>query len=346
VSVDGYVCGADAGGTKTACVVASRDGEILARTVGRGVAFHGPTVRAGMLDGLTAAVVDACLQAEVDPLRLNQLVVGLAGVDDRHHELEAARALRAWLPATAIEVVNDASVALEATVVERPAMILMAGTGSIAYGESTDGAAARVGGWGHVFGDEGSAYAIAVAGLRAVLREVDGRGAATLLTPAATRHFSLEEPAGVVSLTEVVSADPAVGASYAREVFAAWAAGDEVAADIIHRAADTLTEMSLALLHQLRVRPTVPVPVALAGTVLLKQPEYASLVAEGISSQAPNAVVSPADGTPVLGAALRALRLSAAGTDMAQLLEWRLRLAASFERLDETTPVAPVSRNR
>ena len=70
-------------------------------------------------------------------------------------------------------VVNDALVALEAGAPGRPGVVLIAGTGSIAYGRNAQNQSARAGGWGYMLGDEGSGYWIGRAALRAVLREAD-----------------------------------------------------------------------------------------------------------------------------------------------------------------------------
>ena len=82
-----------------------------------------------------------------------------------------------------ILVVNDALIALQAGVGDAPGIVIVSGTGSIAYGRNDRGEASRAGGWGYVLGDEGSGYWIGRLALRAVVRHADGRGRATSLTP-------------------------------------------------------------------------------------------------------------------------------------------------------------------
>ena len=93
-------------------------------------------------------------------------------------------------------VVNDALVALEAGAPGEPGVVIISGTGSIAYGRNAAGEAARSGGWGYVLGDEGSGYWIGRAALRAVLREADERGPKTALTPLLLEHFGVAAGAG------------------------------------------------------------------------------------------------------------------------------------------------------
>ena len=79
-----------------------------------------------------------------------------------------------------VVVVNDALVALEAAIPGGPGVVIISGTGSIAYGRNAAGEAARAGGWGYVLGDEGSGYWIGRAALRAVdepWTELAGEGA-------------------------------------------------------------------------------------------------------------------------------------------------------------------------
>ena len=90
------------------------------------------------------------------------------------------------------------SIALVAGVGDEPGVVIVAGTGSIAYGRNARGEAARAGGWGYVLGDEGSGYWIGRLALRAVVRQADGRGAATALTPRMLAHFGVSRPQDLI----------------------------------------------------------------------------------------------------------------------------------------------------
>ena len=90
-------------------------------------------------------------------------------------------------------VVNDALVALVAGAGDAEGVVVVAGTGSIAYGRDASGRAARAGGWGYLLGDEGGGFWIGRAALMAVVRQFDGRGPVTLLTPMILEHLELSD---------------------------------------------------------------------------------------------------------------------------------------------------------
>src|SRR5260221_4700209 len=85
-------------------------------------------------------------------------------------------------PDVAVEVRHDAKAALYAGNPAGCGVVLISGTGSIAYGRNDQGAEARCGGWGYLVGDEGSAVGIGQEGLRAASYDHDGRGSPTRVT--------------------------------------------------------------------------------------------------------------------------------------------------------------------
>src|SRR5204863_8777101 len=116
-----------------------------------------------------------------------------------------------------ILVVNDALIALQAGVGEDPGIVIVSGTGSIAYGRR-NGEAARAGGWGSVLGDEGIGYWIGRLALRAVVRHADGRGRPTTLTPRLLAHFGAERAAELIQKVYHEELSPAAIASLAHYV--------------------------------------------------------------------------------------------------------------------------------
>jgi N-acetylglucosamine kinase-like BadF-type ATPase len=122
----------------------------------------------------------------------------MAGVD-READASIMRALMRRIGYKArIVIANDALIALVAGVGSAPGVVLIAGTGSIAYGRNARNEAARAGGWGYVLGDEGSGYWIGRQALRAVVRASDGRGPQTSLTPLVLEHYGAAQASGLV----------------------------------------------------------------------------------------------------------------------------------------------------
>jgi N-acetylglucosamine kinase-like BadF-type ATPase len=318
------ICGVDAGATKTDCAICDCSGQILARIV------SGPSAmisRGETLASKLARTVDMAHHGVPVPRSgVDVVVIGLAGVDTPSGHERAYKKLRAALGARLVIVENDAANALEAAAPERPAAVVMAGTGSIAYAEDSEGRTYRVGGWGHVFGDEGSGFAIGVAALSSVLRAEDGRSQSTSLAGRACTFFDLATPHALVDLTETFAREPSLAAGFASEVFAAAEAGDEVAATVIEGAANDLVGLASRVLEMLGHRDAA---VVLSGGLLTNVLGYSTRVAAGILAANPDVVIRKAESPPVVGALLKGLAL--AGRD-GDITEVRRALVASFGR--------------
>lgn len=158
--------GVDAGGSRTTAAVARADGAILAR------AEAGPgRVRPGEAATAAAAVFAAARDA-LQRARLSApgsaLVVGASGVGHDAERDALAAALEGCGLATRMRVTTDAEIALEAAFGTEPGIILIAGTGSVAWARRPDGSTARAGGLGPVLGDRGSGHDLGREALRAV----------------------------------------------------------------------------------------------------------------------------------------------------------------------------------
>jgi N-acetylglucosamine kinase-like BadF-type ATPase len=148
-------------------------------------------------------------------------------------------------------VVHDAAIALTGATGGAPGVVVIAGTGSIAFGKSGEGRTARAGGWGYAFGDEGSAYDIVRQALRAALRLEEGWGRATAL------HSALIESGGAASANDLLHRF--YSAAFPRARIAALAilvdelarSGDAVAIDILNGAAQSLAALASAVRAQL-----------------------------------------------------------------------------------------------
>jgi N-acetylglucosamine kinase-like BadF-type ATPase len=171
-----YVLGIDAGGTKTVGLLADENGHVVseARAGGANLATHGELQVEKVLDGVIESVVTR------EPVVA--VCLGIAGVDRPSDEAVIRGILRRLGYRAAVRVVNDAVIALVAGAPERSGVVILAGTGSIAYAEHPSGRTARAGGYGYFLADQGSAYWLGHEALRAVVRAVDSRGPETQLT--------------------------------------------------------------------------------------------------------------------------------------------------------------------
>jgi N-acetylglucosamine kinase-like BadF-type ATPase len=255
------VVGVDGGGTKTLALVAGLDGQRL----GQGLAGASNYNAAGF-EAACREIEAAILRAlESAPGEVSAICLGLAGAG-RPEDVE--RFLR-WggekFPEAALKVVSDVEILLACTR-PGPALALICGTGSIVYGRTAEGELLRAGGWGYLFGDEGSGYAIGAAALRAVMRAEDGRGAATLLSALLLARCGVKTPQGLVRSIYGAEMPRAEIAGLAELVEQAAAQKDALALSILDVAANDLAEMVQAVQRRLG---SLPLPLALTGGMIL-----------------------------------------------------------------------------
>ena len=273
-TVASLLLGIDGGGTKTvACLAVGRPGE-PDEVVGRGRTGPGNPRAVGFdqaLMNIDAAVEAAFQQAALARVPVESACLAVAGTG---READRARVLD-WAQqrslAKRVEVVHDAEPLLAAGTPEGWGIALISGTGSLAYGRSTSGATARTGGWGYLIGDEGSGYALAIAGLRAATQAADGRGSAMRLLECFQQRLNVSQPALLVEALYRSDVDRRRIADLALVVLDAAQEGDAAAQQLVATAASDLARMVTVLCDRLLFRKD-GLPLALAGSLLLKSP--------------------------------------------------------------------------
>jgi N-acetylglucosamine kinase-like BadF-type ATPase len=297
-----FVLGLDAGGTKTVCYLADGNGTIISegRTGGANLQAAGELE---VEKSLHTAMEQAIGGRDIAP---SAICVGIAGVDRPADARVVGDIMRRIGYKARVVVANDALVALVAGAGHGPGVVVVAGTGSIAYGRDETNRAARAGGWGYVLGDEGSGYWIGRLALRAVVRESDGRGPATALTPAILAHFRVSRPQDLVHEIYDRTIRPASIAAVARHVQHACERGDPIAAGIISSAAGELLACAQSVVRQLAMKEQ-PFTFVLSGGIFHAVPLLASRVVEGISGMATRATIVHLDREPAWGAVQIAL---------------------------------------
>jgi N-acetylglucosamine kinase-like BadF-type ATPase len=300
------VLGIDAGGTKTVCQLADEHANVLAETRGSGANLQA----SGELEieKVLHEVIDGALASAT--ARPAAICLGMAGVD-RPRDADVVRGILLRIGHRSQPfVVNDALIALEAGVPGGAGVVVVAGTGSIAYGRDAGGRAARAGGWGYVLGDEGSGYWLGRQALRAVVRAADGRGRQTLLTKRVLAHYQVQRPQDLVWEVYHSGLRPTAIASLAAEVGAAAAEGDALARHIIDAGAIELAGAAASVANRLSLDAC---PVVLAGGILRGVTPLRDRVLAELARVMPRADsrvlgVEPALGAVRLGIALAAGR--------------------------------------
>jgi glucosamine kinase len=256
-----HVLGIDAGGTKTVCLLADEDGTIL--SVARGGGANLQVAGELEVEKVLHHVMDTALDGRHEG-RPGAVCLGIAGVDREDDSRIVSAIMRRISPGSRVLVVNDALVALEAGAPGAPGIVIICGTGSIAYGRDAEGGAARAGGWGHVIGDEGSGYWIGRQAVQAVMRDADGRGPATSLTKQVLAHFGVPTPSNLVHIVYGSNGTNRSIAMLGPAVQMASESGDAVASAILDRAAAELALAARSVADRLQLRERA-FPFVLAG---------------------------------------------------------------------------------
>ena len=293
------VGGIDGGQSSTTAVVVDTDGVVRGRgSAGPADHVDEPVGSRKCADACTTALMraldDAALPRET---RLDAVRVGLSGYDDEFDGVRPSFASRVT------RLQHDAPIALAGAVQSRPAIVVISGTGSVAYGEGVDRVSVRIGGWGYLFGDAGSAFAIARDALAHAMAE-DDRGLGSPLGDAALAYFDrgdLRELATAALLGRVPRGELA---SFARVVLDAARLGDPDASAIVEDAASALAALATVAIARLRCNE-LPIPVAFAGGAFLNE-AFMTRTRERLGALAPNALAVTPRYDPAIGAALLA----------------------------------------
>ena len=297
-----HVLGIDAGGSKTVALLADRAGRVVAS--GRAGGANLQTEGELQVEKIFHDVIDQATRGR--DIHVDAVCLGVAGVD-RPNDGRVIREIMRRLGFRANTlIVNDALIALVAGAGSNPGVVVISGTGSIAFGVSERAVAARAGGWGATLGDEGSGYWIGRRALEAVARDVDRRGPRTGLTELVLRHFSLSRPSELVSEIYHQPQGRRAIADLGSVVDRARADGDVVAAEIMAAAADELALAASTVISRLDMRGE-QFPILLSGGMLKGSGWLAGEVARRMAEVAPRSAVRPLVEEPASGAVRLAL---------------------------------------
>ncbi|HEY3364800.1 MAG TPA: BadF/BadG/BcrA/BcrD ATPase family protein [Symbiobacteriaceae bacterium] len=305
-----WVLGLDGGGTRTVALIANEKGRVLGRGESGSANYHTAGLAAAsesVSQAVHAAITDAGL---VEPA-LSAAFFALAGVDrpiDRQVMSGAIARTELHCP---LQLAHHATATLAGATGGQPGVVVIAGTGAIAYGEDGQGNQARAGGYGPLLGDEGSGYDIGRKALIAAMRAEDGRGPDTMLRDRIKQRFLLEHMADLINL---VYGNPAPLqrseiAGLAPMLMQAAREGDAIAREILRIAGRELGLAAAAVLQRLRWESGKPVLVAGSGPVFTAGSILTLPMEQVIRSVCPQAEMSQPRHTPAYGAVLLALRL-------------------------------------
>jgi glucosamine kinase len=287
--------GIDGGGSKTECAIANEN-EVLGRFT-TGTCKFQRVGREAATASLRSAVRGALQAANCNANDIRQSCIGISGASQPEVREWATQTL-AGLVSGGVTVVGDNVIAHEAAFHGGAGILIVAGTGSIAYGRNHHGETARAGGWGPIVSDEGSGNWIGRSAVSAVLRALDG-GTQTALLAAlqqAWKISSREEIAGIAN----GSPAPDFAALFPL-VLAAAESGDTQALDLLDRAGHQLAHLASVVARKLWPSGAA-IPIAGSGGVLKNSARVRGILRRTILAEHPHAEYDEQVIDPVLGA--------------------------------------------
>jgi glucosamine kinase len=316
-----YVLGIDGGATKTVAGVLDLDSCEL--HVAEGGPSNEDAVGVDAAVGSLLAVADEALErAGVGDRELARAVIAVAGVDTEAMagRVRAARS-EDWI------VVNDVIGAWAAATGGRPGVGAIAGTGSNVFGVGEGGRSWRVGGWGHLLGDEGSGYWLGIKSIHAALADRDGSGPETALSAAAEDFFGVDSVEALAPLVYSKPLSKSEIAAFAVKTCALAEQGDAVARELYRRGAAELAGQILTVIRRTglgeagangaRARgggdsgggvEDGSFPVGLIGSVFRAGAVFVEPLIEAVRESAPAARVAVVEMAPVGGSLQLAAR--------------------------------------
>jgi N-acetylglucosamine kinase-like BadF-type ATPase len=279
------ILGIDGGGTKTVAWLAPLNDATNSIVLGRGRSGPGNPRAAGFdvaQGNIALAVHHAFDDAQMPLDTIAAACCGLAGVGRPDEQKRIAKWAKDFGIASRVQVIGDAEPVLAAAAPDNVGVALIAGTGSFAWGRNAAGETARSGGWGYLIGDEGSGYAIALAGLRAAARAADKRSPETALLPAILQQLGISTPQDLVGTVYAHDMTRERLAKLSAVVFDLQSI-DETAANIIKTAASELAAMVAGVADRLQLSES-PYVLAASGGVFVNQPNYLDLVVKQLAT--------------------------------------------------------------
>ncbi len=288
--------GIDGGGSKTSCIIGDENS-----VLGTGTSAGSNVVRVGEVrarKSLGAAIRHACAAADISPSRIEKTCVGIAG--GALPEVAAVvRRLVSDFVSGEVAVVGDMVIAMEAAFGAGPGVIVIAGTGSIAYGRNSAGQTARAGGWGFAISDEGSGHWIGRSAVAAVMRTFDEAGADS----AGRLLDGIMKTWGVTTREQLVVAankSPDFAALFPAVVSAAEA-GDVTARMELTQAGGELANLAGIVIARLFGKRRA-VPVAVSGGVFGNSAAVRQVFGKSLRAAYPHASLNTTVIDPVKGA--------------------------------------------
>ncbi|MGM0437375.1 MAG: BadF/BadG/BcrA/BcrD ATPase family protein [Bacillota bacterium] len=243
------VAGIDAGGSKTECIIVeSKNNKILTKVVGGPANYQTVGIKKAC-EEVKKTFLKAKRNAELNEIPL--LGIGMAGAGRKEDKKKLKNELTLKIKNTNIYLSDDAYIALLGATGGNKGIVVIAGTGSIAYGLKEAGKKIRSGGWGPLIGDEGSGFWIGIEAIKKAIKAIENRGESTLLVELLKKEFSLGNFEELIPFIYNNKLPRKKIAKLVPEIFKLAQKGDHVSKLIVQRAINELISLSLSVVKKL-----------------------------------------------------------------------------------------------
>lgn len=294
--------GIDAGGTSTRVAI-SENGVFAGEASGPGA--NATTL--GIDDAADAIL--AVVRKALDRRKPAAIVAGAAGAGRPAVAGALAELIGSAFPDARVAVEDDAPIALRGAIPTGPGIVLVAGTGSVAYAEN-GARSARVGGLGYLAGDEGSAFSIGMAAVRLYGRVLDGRSAADETTDLVARTLDAHDRDAYIAALYGTPLRPAEIAALAPSVIAFAGKGNRASTKIVQQAGLELGDLIRSVAKAVGLTEASP-PIALTGGLFAENSMLSFLLETRIGGDLPGALAVRGGDGATIGALRRAEALAA-----------------------------------
>ncbi len=286
--------GIDGGGTKSTLCATSYSGEILFKVEG------GTTNLASSSFEIVKENIEKLFKelfTYKNDINILAVCIGTAGISLKGAKEQIEDIIKAVTGCENITVVSDIDILINSYRDENR-IVLISGTGSICYGCNKDNSSFRLGGYGHLFSDEGSGYNIACKIFKAIMEENDGRSKKTILTELFLEHANISSPMELISVVYKKPFDKKYIADFAKLLEPALDSKDEVAMSICKEVVDSL----YALIENaiIKIDSNEEINLVLSGSVVTKNMTIKGLLLEKLNANYKNIIVRDQDILPYL----------------------------------------------
>lgn len=294
-----FFLGIDGGGSKTSCLVGDEKS-----VLGHGTAAGSNVIRSGeeaARQSLSQAIQQACTSAKLTPDKIQRACIGLAGAA-RPEIREVVHRIIAQIIPGDVEITGDMEIALESAFGSGAGVIVISGTGSIAYARNAQGQTGRAGGWGFAISDEGSGYWIGKTAVATAVREGEQTQDTCLLKAIAklwgvSTHHQVVMKANGTPSPDFAALFPVVLKAAEKQ--------NKQAREVLTQAGKELVSLAEDVINQV-FPETDSVPVAMSGGVFAHSSQVREVFYNRLSKEYPNVRLIEDVIEPVQGALQRA----------------------------------------